>query len=120
MRGIFISYRRDDAEGQAGRLFDDLAAHYGRDAVFMDVANIKKGLDFRRSIDEQVSSCGVLLVIIGKSWLSVVDSNGKSRLEDPGDFVRLETAAAEEKDLMPRLERVLVGRNDGTVREIRA
>ena len=43
MRGIFISYRREDAEGQAGRLFDDLSAHFGRDAVFMDVAGIKKG-----------------------------------------------------------------------------
>ena len=52
MRGIFISYRREDAEGQAGRLFDDPTAHFGRDAVFMDVAGIKKGLDFRRIIDE--------------------------------------------------------------------
>jgi len=28
MRAIFISYRRDDAEGQAGRLFDDLLTHF--------------------------------------------------------------------------------------------
>ena len=77
MRGIFISYRRDDSEGQAGRLFDDLSAHFGRDAVFMDVAGIKKGMDFRRIIDEYVTSCGVLLVIIGKQWLSVTDNKGK-------------------------------------------
>lgn len=94
MRGIFISYRREDAEGQAGRLFDDLSAHFGRDAVFMDVAAIKKGLDFRRIIYEHVTSCGVLLVIIGKRWLSATDSKGKRRLDDPNDFVRLETAAA--------------------------
>jgi len=49
MRGIFISYRREDAEGQAGRLFDDLSAHFGRDAVFMDVAGIKKGWIFDAS-----------------------------------------------------------------------
>jgi hypothetical protein len=94
MRGIFISYRREDTEGQAGRLFDDLSEHFGRNAVFMDVAGIKKGLDFRRVIEEHVSSCGVLLVIIGKRWLSVTDGKGKRRLDDANDFVRLETAAA--------------------------
>ena len=99
MRGIFISYRREDAEGQAGRLFDDLSAHFGRDAVFMDVAGIKKGLDFRRIIDEHVTSCGVLLVIIGKRWLSVTDDKGKRRLDDANDFVRLETAAALSRDI---------------------
>jgi len=99
MRGIFISYRRDDAEGQAGRLFDDLSAHFGRDAVFMDVAGIKKGVDFRRIIDEHVASCGVLLVIIGKRWLTATDSQGRRRLDDPNDFVRLETAAALSRDI---------------------
>ncbi len=99
MRGIFISYRREDAEGQAGRLFDDLSAHFGRDAVFMDVAGIRKGVDFRRIIDEHVASCGVLLVIIGKRWLSATDSKGRRRLDDPNDFVRLETAAALSRDI---------------------
>jgi len=56
MRAIFISYRRDDAEGQAGRLFDDLVKHFGQSAVFMDVAGIEPGRDFRRVIDEQVAS----------------------------------------------------------------
>jgi hypothetical protein len=99
MRGIFISYRRDDAEGQAGRLFDDLSAHFGCDAVFMDVAGIKKGMDFRRIIDEHVTSCGVLLVIIGKRWLSATDGKGRRRLDDANDFVRLETAAALTRDI---------------------
>ena len=99
MRGIFISYRRDDSEGQAGRLFDDLSAQFGRDAVFMDVAGIKKGMDFRRIIDEHVASCGVLLVIIGKRWLNATDSKGRRRLDEPNDFVRLETAAALSRDI---------------------
>jgi len=99
MRGIFISYRRDDAEGQAGRLFDELSEHFGRDAVFMDVAGIRKGLDFRRVIDEHVTSCGVLLVLIGKGWLSATDGKGRRRLDDPNDFVRLETAAALSRDI---------------------
>jgi len=34
MRAIFISYRREDAEGQAGRLFDDLVTQFGEDSVY--------------------------------------------------------------------------------------
>ena len=99
MRAIFISYRRDDAEGQAGRLFDDLTQHFGDDSVFMDVAAIEPGRDFRRAIDEQVASCGVLLAIIGKNWLTAKDESGARRLDDPMDFVRLETASALKRDI---------------------
>jgi hypothetical protein len=99
MRAIFISYRRDDAEGQAGRLFDDLVSHFGEGAVFMDVAGIEPGTDFRRAIDAHVASCGVLLAVIGKSWLDAKDESGRRRLEDAGDFVRLETASALKRDI---------------------
>jgi len=99
MRAIFISYRRDDAEGQAGRLFDDLTRYFGEASVFMDVAGIEPGRDFRRVIDEQVASCGVLLAMIGKNWLDAVDESGRRRLEDPTDFVRLETASALRRDI---------------------
>lgn len=99
MRAIFISYRRDDSEGQAGRLYDDLSRHFGDDAVFMDVAAIEPGRDFRRVIDDHVASCGVLLAIIGKSWLSGKNEAGARRLDDPLDFVRLETASALKRDI---------------------
>ncbi len=99
MRAIFISYRRDDAEGQAGRLFDDLVKQFGEDAVFMDVAGIDAGRDFRRAIDEQVATCGVLLAIIGRSWLTLTDEGGRRRLDDPADFVRLETSSALKRDI---------------------
>jgi hypothetical protein len=99
MRAIFISYRRDDAEGQAGRLFDDLTKHFGENAVFMDVAGIAAGRDFRRVIEEHVASCGVLLAMIGKNWLDAKDESGRRRLEDPADFVRLETASALKRDI---------------------
>ena len=93
MKGIFISYRRDDAAGYAGRLYDRLAAHFGRDRVFMDVQGIEPGVDFVDAIEGAVASCEVLIVIIGKDWLAA-DAVGKRRLDDPGDFVRIETAAA--------------------------
>jgi len=99
MRAIFLSYRREDAEGQAGRLFDDLTRYFGDDAVFMDVAAIDAGRDFRRAIDEQVASCGVLLAMIGKSWLTATDESGARRLDNPKDFVRLETASALKRDI---------------------
>jgi hypothetical protein len=99
MRAIFISYRRDDTEGQAGRLFGDLAKVFGQDALFMDVAAIEPGRDFRRAIDEHVASCGVLLCIIGRNWLTAKDETGRRRLDDRVDFVRLETASALKRDI---------------------
>ena len=101
MRAIFISYRRDDSEGHAGRLFEDLRDRFGSASVFMDVAGIEPGRDFRKVIEQQVASCGVLLAVIGKSWLtsSASDAQGRRRLDDPHDFVRLETATALTRDI---------------------
>ena len=99
MRAIFISYRRDDAEGQAGRLFEDLEERFGKASVFMDVTGIEPGRDFRKVIEQQVASCGVLLAIIGRDWLTATDADGHRRLDDSADFVRLETAAALKRDI---------------------
>ena len=99
MRAIFISYRREDSEGEAGRLFDDLVQVFGEDSVFMDVAAIDKGIDFRKAIDDNVASCGVLLAIIGKDWVDAKNEAGQRRLEDAGDFVRLETGSALKRDI---------------------
>src|SRR4051794_16352480 len=99
MRAIFISYRREDTEGQAGRLFDDLVKLFGEESVFMDVAGIEPGRDFRKAIDEHVASCGVLLAVIGKNWIDARDEAGRRRLDDPLDFVRLETGAALKRDI---------------------
>jgi hypothetical protein len=96
---IFISYRRDDSEGEAGRLFDDLTRAFGNDAVFMDVTGIQPGVDFRRAIEKNVASCGVLLAIIGPSWLTVTNAEGTRRLDDPSDFVALEIASAMKRDV---------------------
>jgi hypothetical protein len=93
MNGIFISYRRDDAPGYAGRLYDRLAAHFGADHVFMDVQGIEPGVDFVDAIERALASCEILIVLIGKDWLAP-DSAGRRRLDDPNDFVRVETATA--------------------------
>jgi len=93
MNGIFISYRRDDAPGYAGRLYDRLAAHFGADHVFMDVQGIEPGVDFVDAIERALGSCEIMIVLIGKDWLTA-DSAGRRRLDDPNDFVRVETATA--------------------------
>ena len=61
MGAIFISYRRSDSQGEAGRLFDDLIRNFGASAVFMDVVAIGAGQDFRKAIDDSLGNCGVLL-----------------------------------------------------------
>ena len=91
---IFISYRRSDASGHAGRLERDLSKRFpGR--VFMDIHDIEVGKDFTEVISDEVGKCGALLVIIGNEWLNVTDpKTGKRRLEDPHDFVATEVASA--------------------------
>jgi len=98
-RAIFISYRRDDSEGEAGRLYDDLVRAYGDDSVFMDVSAIAPGLDFRKAIDDNVATCGVLLAVIGPTWATVTDAQGARRLDNANDFVRLEIASALERKI---------------------
>jgi hypothetical protein len=96
---IFISYRRGDSEGESGRLFDDLVNRFGERSVFMDVAGIAPGRDFRKAIEESVATCGALLAIVGPTWASVLDVDAHRRLDDPADFVRLEIANALTRDV---------------------
>ena len=99
MAAIFISYRRDDTEGQAGHLFQQLREQFGEKMVFMDVATIELGVDFRKAIEKNTAACGVLLALIGRDWLSVADAEGRRRLDNPDDFVRLETASALRREI---------------------
>jgi hypothetical protein len=96
---IFISYRREDSEGEAGRLADDLTENFSQDSVFMDVDAIQPGRDFRKAIDESIHKCSVLLAIVGPGWLESKDASGQKRLEDSHDFVRLEIASALQLDI---------------------
>jgi hypothetical protein len=67
---------------------------FGDDSVFMDVAGINPGIDFRKAIDDNVATCGVLLAMIGPGWTTVTGDSGERRLDDANDFVRLEVASA--------------------------
>ena len=94
MGGIFISYRRDDSAGFAGRLRDRLVQRFPRNEIFMDVDNIAAGADFVSVLEKQVAECDVLLAVIGQNWLTIKDNKDNRRLDNPEDFVRIEIASA--------------------------
>src|SRR5262249_12027946 len=96
---MFISYRRDDSAGHAGRVHDRLASEFGREVLFMDVDGIPLGVNFVRVINEEVERCDVLLAIMGPGWLDARDEAGRRRLDDPDDYVRIEIAAALKRDI---------------------
>lgn len=99
MPSIFLSYRRSDTSGHAGRLADALETRYGRDAVFHDVESIEAGALFDEAIEQAVANCRVFLPLIGDEWLNAAAPDGRRRLDDPADFVRREVAAALRRDV---------------------
>ena len=94
MSGTFISYRREDAAGYAGRLRESLERRLGAARVFRDVDTLRPGQDFVQAIESRLSDCAVMLAVIGREWASARDMAGNRRLDEPFDFVRLEIAAA--------------------------
>ncbi len=106
MAGIFVSYRRDDSQGFAGRLADDLTDRLGPDRVFRDI-EIPVGSDFTDVLHRAIATCDILLVVIGRRWAAESDKGYGSRLFEPTDWVRaeIEAAFAQDKQVVP----VLVG-----------
>jgi TIR domain len=96
---VFISYRRDDSAGYAGRVRDRLERELGRNLLFMDVDGIPLGTNFSKVLHEEVAKCGVLLAMIGPNWPDARDEHGNRRLDDPNDFVRIEIAAALQRNI---------------------
>jgi uncharacterized protein YecT (DUF1311 family) len=92
--GVFISYRREDSGGYAGRIYDRLAGVLGSDNVFFDVDSIAPGVDFVDTLSERVGRCDALIALIGRQWLTIADADKRRRLDDPSDFVRVEIEAA--------------------------
>jgi molecular chaperone DnaK len=90
---IFISYRRDDLRHFAGRLFDFIADRIGEADVFMDIDSIRPGEDFSAVIEDAIRQSAAVLVLIGPGWLGA-ERDGHRRLDDPGDYVRLEIESA--------------------------
>jgi hypothetical protein len=90
---VFITYRREETAAHAGRLYDAMVARFGEGNVFMDV-DMAPGIDFVERITEAVAACQVLIVVMGPRWATVEDEQGKARIANPEDFVRLEVETA--------------------------
>ena len=98
-RKVFISYRREDSAGYAGRLHDRLLQEFGDTVVFIDVDSIPLGIDFVKRLTMEVANCNALLAMIGPRWINARDKKKKRRLDNPRDPVRIEISAALQRDI---------------------
>ena len=91
---VFISYRRSDAQSQANGLYDGLSHRLPEAKIFMDIDSIPVGADFEHYIRGEIEVCDIVLVLIGDDWLAERPGTGVRRIDEPGDFVRLEIESA--------------------------
>ena len=117
MATIFICYRHEDCAGSAGRLYDRLKNRFPRHLMDLDFPGAD---NFENEIKTAIRSCYAVIVLIGKRWLDMKDSNRKRRLDNPEDWVRYEIEYALRKKIplvpvlveggvMPRSEELPVG-----------
>jgi len=93
MPKVFVSYRRHESQDVTGRICDRLQQALPKTDIFRDVDSIPMGQDFRKVLESAVSGCDVVLVVIGPTWTSAA-VEGRRRLEDPNDYVRIEVETA--------------------------
>lgn len=95
---VFVSYRRDDVPDAADRLTEDLRERFGHENVFIDIDSIEIGRDFVDVIAGWVGRADAFLAVIGRNWVEARGPDGQRRIEDPGDYVRIEIEAALQQD----------------------
>ena len=93
MAGIFISYRQADAKAWAIGLRDDLVKAFGEEQVFLDKDALGPG-NWRDQLRRALERCSVVLVVIGRQWLTITDEQQRPRLSLPDDVHRQEIALA--------------------------
>jgi hypothetical protein len=106
---IFISYRKADTQAVVDRLADKLKSAFSAAAVFKDDRDLRAGERWPDRLRQEVLICDVLLAVIGGSWLTALDEDGRRRLDDPDDWVRQEISTA-----LDHGKRVIVLLVDGT------
>ena len=83
----------------ASRIYDRLVQKFGRDIIFKDIDSIPLGINFKQYIESVVQQCSVLLVVIHHKWIGESVEPGKSRINDPNDFVRIEIEPALKREI---------------------
>ena len=92
MRKIFINYRRAEAEYAAGARGRELRRHFGDDRIFRDKEDIGGGASWKRRVLDEINGESALLILIGRDWATVTDAQGRRRLDNPDDPLRMEIA----------------------------
>jgi hypothetical protein len=102
---VFICYRRRDTQWAAASIREELSRELGSHNVFMDVSSIQPGHDFVEAIDAAIRRSSLVLALIGPRWLEPEGADGRPRIADPADHVRveLETALALKSRIVPIL-----------------
>ena len=91
---VFVSYRRQDSGETVGRIHDRLLQVFDEQRIFLDVDDQDAGEDYRRVIERALEQTNVVLAVIGPHWLTVLDRDGRRRLENSDDMVRVELESA--------------------------
>jgi hypothetical protein len=94
MSKVCFSYRRSDSQEVVGRLYDKLAAHFGREQLFRDLDDIPLSVPFPEFVRSKLQRTKAVLVVMGTEWIDATDADGRRRLDDPDDFVRVEVETA--------------------------
>ena len=113
---IFISYRRDDARGASGRLYDWLRIGFGRERVFRDVHSIGVG-KWRDKIDRALALSAICVAVVGQRW---ANADNLRRLNDDSDMVRHELLSALADDTVIMVPTLVEGADVPKVDELPA
>ena len=94
MAKLFISYRRDDTNDAAQRLFADLQVSFSGEVFLDEGGGLRPGENFVDRLGEAIGSADVVLPLMGRQWLAVRGVDGRPRLQDPDDILRREIVRA--------------------------
>src|SRR4051794_30836755 len=99
MSSIFVSYRRNDAPGHAGRIYDRLVGRFGATNVYMDLDSTAPGADFVEVINNTLAACDALIAVIGRDWKTETRAPLGERASHREDWVQREIATALERNI---------------------
>src|SRR5882724_1052764 len=99
LAGAFLSYRLAAESEVAAGITQQLARRFGPDSFFRDVDTMTPGPFYTRAIMRALVNSDVLVAVLGPDWRTVTGSEGRRRLDDPTDWLRLEVGWAAEFDI---------------------
>ncbi|MGC4035210.1 MAG: TIR domain-containing protein [Chitinophagaceae bacterium] len=91
---IFISYRHNDSLDDVYAILQMLKKFFGDTAIVSDNMSKPAEANLYDWIDKTIQSSDVILLMIGKNWLTSTDAEGNSKSFNSSDAVFLEIACA--------------------------